>query len=110
MDKGKRCSLCKFGTFEENFGEFICHNEESDYYGKILNDYRNTVCDDYNAYNLKMSLTEALEVLTAFTNITDVSYKLPNGDDKAYLTLSFDTNNDLEKYREALMIIFKEVL
>lgn len=108
------CTICRFCTYEDEYKEFACHNENSTRYGEILPyDVRQKECKDYVRHNYdSLSLKDALKTETLPDSV-NILYerKLPQKDNNfAYLMLCFKTNAELEEWVDAHTRLFMEYM
>lgn len=110
------CALCRYCTFEEEHNTYVCHNENSEKYGKLLltKDVKNNKCKDFSKHTYsEMSLKEALRIHTNPDHLVNVSYshKLPDKEQKcSYVVLAFKNNDALETWRDAHVRLFTEFM
>ena len=108
-----KCAYCRFCNIEDKFG-YVCHNEKSKSYGEIF-DYenlQNQTCENFSAYNFKMTLREAVNKILLLSDDSLATYydrKLPSKDKSfAYVVHSFKSNSDLEDWKEAFKVLIRE--
>ena len=128
-NKKHKCALCRYCTYEQSHKNFVCHNESSHNYGKLIltmddmklygGEGEIPACDDYSGHEYKdMPLKDALCIITGalskqYNGFQGAFYdhKLPDKDNtQAYVILAFKTNNDLERWRDAHTRIFTEYM
>ena len=60
--KGK-CATCLFLAHEDDKEGYVCHNEASECYGKVIEDYRAGSCGLCQEHNYDYSIKEILELI-----------------------------------------------
>lgn len=111
----KTCGLCRFCTYEETYKEYVCHNENGKRYGTIIRpeETRRLICSDFSGHVYDMPLKEALKTETQADGYLGAYYehKLPDSENKrAYVMLAFETNDALERWKDAHARLFKEYI
>lgn len=125
----KTCATCRNCTYIEKRKEFVCHNEESENFGKGLGFSGNETesCADFSSSRgygkNQMSLVEALEIIVSGSTHERESqkspkklvyqfcdYHLPDNDNRPIIAKVFDTNKELDNYRDAMEVVFAEFM
>ena len=110
--KDKMCNTCIFCSYEEKKEGLYCHHQKSENYGKKLSlaDAKK-FCKDHCPHNYEISLKEALRQTISPESYNDVYYHriLPSGKDaKAYAIIEFSSNEELERWKDGHVRLFKE--
>ena len=114
MGENNICSSCRFCLHQNKLNGYVCHNENSEHFGKII-DLETAACKDIDNHKSfsSLSLKEALKI-NARTDIstgTYYHYNLPDEEYKhAYVMLEFKSNADLNDWRDAQLKLFNEWL
>ena len=106
------CNTCIFCSYEEEKEGLYCHHQKSENYGKKLSlaDAKK-FCKDHCPHNYEISLKEALRQTISPESYNDVYYHriLPSGKDaKAYAIIEFSSNEELERWKDGHVRLFKE--
>ena len=112
MPKNK-CALCRFCLYDYERNEYLCHNEESSNFGAILStDRMQESCEDQNDHEYSMSLKEALEIMVDPDSVKSMFFyhNLPDREENPFVCISFKTNLELERWRDAHLRLFKELM
>ena len=110
------CGLCRYCTYENEYKEYVCHNEGSGNYGKILpyDVVKREPCADFARHEyFAMSLKKALKIMTMPDGLVTMTAfrKLPNNHQHyACVALTFKSNKDLEEWRDAHTRTFMEYM
>ncbi len=117
MAKGGICGYgCRFCTYEDKLFGYVCHNEDSENYGKDLDSIKQKFmsCDNFSEHTYKdMPLKDAIKVCVQSDELSGVFYepKLPDKDSSAsYVTLAFKSNAGMEEWRDAFTKLFLEYM
>lgn len=108
--ENKMCNTCIFCSYEEKKEGLYCHHQKSKNYGKKLSFAKKT-CKDHCPHNYDISLKEALKQTISPESYNDVFYHriLPfEKDAKAYAIIEFSSNEELERWRDGHVRLFKE--
>lgn len=111
MKDKEECALCQFCTHDILIGDYVCHNEDSSYFGKKLSYQviKKMTCGNFSPHNYKMDLDEAYRILTTQTRGIFIHERLPQEDRKnCFLGVDFGTNKDLEDWRDALKKMLRD--
>lgn len=112
--KDEWCAVCQFCTYEDGRPpEAFCHNEHSQNYGKMLSqeDIEKPACVDFSPHIYKdLSLKDALKIIGAGTNGFIHCSNLPNKKYRPYLVINFESNKQVEDWRDALTRLFFEYM
>ena len=112
MPKNK-CALCRFCLYDYERNEYLCHNEESSNFGAILStDRMQESCEDQNGHEHSMNLKEALEIMVGIRENKSMFFyhNLPDREENPFVCISFKTNLELERWRDAHLRLFKELM
>ena len=104
------CNTCIFCSYEEKKEGLYCHHQKSKNYGLSLADAKKS-CKDHCPHNYDISLKEALKQTISPESYNDVFYHriLPfEKDAKAYAIIEFDSNEELERWKDGHVRLFKE--
>lgn len=109
--KDNFCGICRYCLYEDDAGGFVCHNQNSVMYGEYLSDIGHEDCDKYEGGKYdKMSLKDACRIITQ-TGYLSHFYMLPGRDQRRpFLALTFETNEAVADWRDALTRIFSEYM
>lgn len=108
-----KCALCRFCLYNHERNEYLCHNEESSSYGMVLStDKMQESCKDQNIHEYSMSLKEALEIMLGIGEHKSMFFyhNLPRREENPFVCISFKTNLELERWRDAHLRLFKELM
>lgn len=108
-----KCALCRFCLYNHERNEYLCHNEESSSYGMVLStDKMQESCKDQNIHEYSMSLKEALEIMLGIGENKSMFFyhNLPRREENPFVCISFKTNLELERWRDAHLRLFKELM
>lgn len=100
-----KCSMCRFCLYDRKCKEMICHNEDSINYGRVAVPYKVSCCD-FSAHEEKMPIDEALQIVTQVEEISYDWKMLYNMSTRAYCVLSFKSNEDLARWKDAITKLF----
>lgn len=108
------CAVCQFCTYEDGRPpEAFCHNEQSKNYGKMLShtDTQKLGCADFSPHIYRdLSLKEALKITGISTNGFIPVSNLPGEKYKPYLIINFESNKQMEDWRDAHTRLFIEYM
>ena len=108
-----KCALCRFCLYDYERNEYLCHNEESSNYGSTLSFERiHESCKDHNPHDFSMSLKEALEIMVGSDSVKSMGFyhNLPGGEGHPFIGISFESNLDVAKWRDAHLRLFRELM
>ena len=103
----KSCKDCRFHTFDDEANDFVCHNEDSPYFGKKIDHAPAINCNKVSPHKWQnMTHEEALDIIFTRSRGCIISKKLPDRDTRPFLAYTFESNRELEDYRDAHMRLF----
>ena len=92
-----KCALCRFCLYDRESNNYVCHNEES---------------SNHNPHDFSMSLKEALEIMVGSDSVKSMGFyhNLPGGEGHPFIGISFESNLDVAKWRDAHLRLFRELM
>ena len=108
-----KCALCRFCLYDRESNNYACHNEESSNFGTILStDRMQESCEDQNDHEYSMSIKDALEIMVDPDSVKSMFFyhNLPGREGHPFIGISFESNLDLERWRDAHLRLFRELM
>lgn len=115
MSKDKICAVCQFCLYNHEADSFVCHNEQSAKFGKVLShiDDTKSLCEDFSPHRYEdMTLKEALGIIT-FSDLRSAypaNYLRTKMKDRPFIVLEFENNSDALEWKDALTRLFTELM
>ena len=100
------CEGCIYKLFNRDHGDYLCHNEKSESWGKPTRDIKEKcpLAQPMRTYGIKELKQVFKELTTSF--IPFYIYKMPKDKEKPAIIISFESNNEMIKWQENLTELF----